>query len=137
MIGGSGPKKTLPLVAGYADMWNATGSPEHLATADAILRAACVAVGRDEREIERTVYLNVVIRDTPAEARRAWAATLETHGPQPGEDGLHAGGPVQAVAEALARYRDVGFAHPVLILRTPWDHATIEALPDLRAALGD
>ncbi len=49
LIGGSGPRKTLPLVARHADLWNAYGSPEELAAHDANLRAACEAAGRDER----------------------------------------------------------------------------------------
>ena len=78
LIGGSGPKKTLPLVARYADLWNTYGSPDELAASDAILRAACEAVGRDEREIERTVNVNVVIRRTRGEAERAWAGWMRS-----------------------------------------------------------
>jgi F420-dependent oxidoreductase-like protein len=136
LVGGSGPKKTLPLVARSADMWNCYGTPEEVAAADAILREACVAAGRDEREIERTVDLNVVIRATRKEAEGAWQAWLDTHQPQPGEGELDAAGSVDDVAEVLARYRAVGFAHPIMVFRTPWDLETIERLPELRAALG-
>ena len=135
LIGGSGPKKTLPLIARYGDMWNAYGRPEQLAASDAILRAACDAAGRDEREIERTVNLNAVIRPTRAEAERAWASWLEAHLPQEDERGLDAGGSLDEVAETLAAYRDVGFAHPVLIFRTPFDFETMDRLPELRARL--
>jgi alkanesulfonate monooxygenase SsuD/methylene tetrahydromethanopterin reductase-like flavin-dependent oxidoreductase (luciferase family) len=135
LIGGSGPRKTLPLVARYADLWNAYGSPDELAASDAILRAACEAVGRDEREIERTVNVNVVIRRDAAEARRAWSGWAAVHRPQDGEERLDAGGTVEEVAGALRRLAEVGFAHPVLIFRTPWDLETIDRLPELRAAL--
>jgi F420-dependent oxidoreductase-like protein len=135
LIGGSGPKKTLPLVARYADMWNTYGSPDELAASDAILRAACEAVNRDEREIERTVNVNVVIRPTRAEAERAWAGWMGRHRTQEGEDHLDAAGSVGLVADALRRLADVGFRHPVMVFRTPFDLETIEQLPDLRAAL--
>ena len=79
LIGGSGPKKTLPLIARHADMWNTYGSPDELAASDTILRAACEAAGRDEREIERTVNVNVVIRPTRAAAEEAWAGWMRTH----------------------------------------------------------
>ena len=49
LLGGAGPKKTLPLVARHADLWNLYGSPEKAADADAVLREACAAIGRDER----------------------------------------------------------------------------------------
>jgi alkanesulfonate monooxygenase SsuD/methylene tetrahydromethanopterin reductase-like flavin-dependent oxidoreductase (luciferase family) len=136
LIGGSGPRKTLPLVARYADLWNAYGTPEQVAASDAILQAACQAVGRAEREIERTVNLNVVIRRSRAEAERAWSGWVEAHLPQEDERGLDAGGSLDEVAETLARYRDIGFAHPIMLFRTPFDAETMERLPELRARLG-
>jgi F420-dependent oxidoreductase-like protein len=136
LLGGSGPRKTLPLVARSADLWNAYGTPEEVAAADTILRAACAAAGRDEREIERTVNLNVVIRGDRAEAERAWAGWAEAHLPQPGEEDLDAGGSLEDVVAVLTRYRDAGFRHPVLIFRTPFDVETIDRLPELRARLG-
>lgn len=135
LIGGSGPKKTIPLIARSADMWNAYGTPDEMAAADALLRAACEAAGRDERAIERTTNVNVVIRDDRASAEAAWDGWFRVHRPQGGEGRLTAGGTVEEVASVLRAYRDVGFAHPVLIFRTPWDLATIERLPELRAAL--
>ena len=135
LIGGSGPKKTLPLVARHADMWNAYGSPEEMAGSDAILRAACEALGRDEREIERTVNLNVVIRRDRDTALATWAKYVTRHAPQPGEERLDAAGSVGEVAEVLAGYRRVGFEHAILVFRTPFDHETMDRLPELRAAL--
>ena len=136
LVGGSGPRKTLPLVARCADMWNAYGSPGELAASDAILRAACEAVGRDADQIERTFNGNVVIRGSREAAERSWRGWLERHRPQSGEDRLNAFGTVDDVAEQLDRYRRVGFEHPVLIFRSPFDLETIDRLPELRAALG-
>jgi probable F420-dependent oxidoreductase len=55
MIGGSGEKVTLKLVAQYADSWNTFGPPEHFAQKAAVLDQWCAEVGRDPSEIERTV----------------------------------------------------------------------------------
>jgi alkanesulfonate monooxygenase SsuD/methylene tetrahydromethanopterin reductase-like flavin-dependent oxidoreductase (luciferase family) len=135
LIGGSGPLKTLPLVARHADLWSAYGSPDSLARSDALLRERCVEVGRDPDEIERTVNLNVVVRSSAAEARRVWAAYADAHQPRDGEGRLLVGGPVDAVADALADYVRVGITHPILIFRTPWDLETIAALGRIREAL--
>jgi alkanesulfonate monooxygenase SsuD/methylene tetrahydromethanopterin reductase-like flavin-dependent oxidoreductase (luciferase family) len=135
LIGGSGPTKTLPLVARHADLWNAYGSPASLAKSDAILREACLAVDRDPDEIERTVNLNVVVRPTAAEAERVWAEDAAAHRPREGEGRLLVGGPVEEVAQALAGYARVGIRHPILIFRTPWDLETIASLGALREAL--
>jgi F420-dependent oxidoreductase-like protein len=56
MIGGSGEKKTLRLVAQYADACNITASPEAGRKLD-VLRQHCEAVGRDYGQIEKTTML--------------------------------------------------------------------------------
>jgi alkanesulfonate monooxygenase SsuD/methylene tetrahydromethanopterin reductase-like flavin-dependent oxidoreductase (luciferase family) len=135
LIGGSGPTKTLPLVARHADLWNAYGSPESIAASDAILRGHCDAIGRDPDEIERSVNLNVVVRDSPTEADRVWASYVATHHPREGEGRLLVGGPVDAVAAGLAGYAAVGVRHPILIFRSPWDLETIGAIGEIKEAL--
>ncbi len=59
MVGGGGEKKTLRLVAQYADACNVFGSPEGIARKYAILDTHCAAVGRDPAEIERSTLQNV------------------------------------------------------------------------------
>jgi alkanesulfonate monooxygenase SsuD/methylene tetrahydromethanopterin reductase-like flavin-dependent oxidoreductase (luciferase family) len=135
LIGGSGPTKTLPLVARHADLWNAYGSPASLADTDAILRGRCAEVGRDPGAIERTVNLNVVVRSSAVDAARVWEGYASAHRPREGEGRLLVGGPVDAVADALAEYAVVGFRHPILIFRTPWDLETLSSLGALREAL--
>src|SRR4029077_8434254 len=77
MVGGGGEKKTLRIVAEYADIWNAFGTPETLARKDAILREHCAAVGRDPATIERSVGCKITIRKTAEEAERARRSLLE------------------------------------------------------------
>src|SRR5437763_1549604 len=60
LIGGNGPKRTLPLVARYANIWNAVFlSPaafhEHSAILDELLRAA----GRRPSEVQRTMMTSL------------------------------------------------------------------------------
>jgi F420-dependent oxidoreductase-like protein len=57
MIGGGGERKTLRLVARYADSCNFFGVPEMVAHKIAVLRGHCDAVGRDIEEIEVTALL--------------------------------------------------------------------------------
>ena len=135
LIGGSGPQKTLRIVARHADLWNAYGSPASLAASDAILGERCAEVGRNPAEIERTVNLNVVVRSTRAEAERVWAGYAAAHRPREGEGRLVVGGPVAAVAESLAGYARVGFRHSILIFRSPWDLETIRSIGAIREAL--
>jgi len=55
MIGGGGERKTLRLVAKYADACNLFPGPDLTRKLD-VLRAHCDAVGRDYDEITRTCY---------------------------------------------------------------------------------
>lgn len=69
VIGGSGPKLTLRVVAQYADVWNAaSGSPEEFAQSSAILDEHCAAVGRDPSAIARSIQL-LINYDDLAETR--------------------------------------------------------------------
>jgi alkanesulfonate monooxygenase SsuD/methylene tetrahydromethanopterin reductase-like flavin-dependent oxidoreductase (luciferase family) len=135
LVGGSGPRKTLRIVARHADMWNAYGTPASLGASDVILREHCAAIGRDEAGIERTFNVNAVVRSSPAEAERVWESYAATHRPRGGEGRLVDGGPVERVAEALAAYARAGFRHPILIFRSPWDLETIRSIGAIKEAL--
>jgi len=61
MIGGGGERKTLRLVAQYADACNLTDSfdPAFYRHKLDVVRTHCEAVGRDEREILKTASFTV------------------------------------------------------------------------------
>ncbi len=54
LIGGGGEKKTLRLVAQYADACNIFGPPDTVRTKLAVLKQHCDALGRDYGAIEKT-----------------------------------------------------------------------------------
>ncbi|MDG2002566.1 MAG: LLM class F420-dependent oxidoreductase [Novosphingobium sp.] len=74
MIGGGGEKKTLRLVAQYADACNLYGTPDVIAHKVDVLRGHCDAVGRDIGEIEVTALLQAQDDWTPDDVLRAAAA---------------------------------------------------------------
>jgi len=55
LIGGSGEKVTLRIVAEQADAWNAFGPPDSYAHKNGVLDEWCAKVGRDPAQIERTI----------------------------------------------------------------------------------
>lgn len=131
MIGGSGERKTLRIVARHADIWNAFGTPEELAHKDAVLRAHCADVGRDPATIERTVGCKITIRQTEAEAERVRRALLE-HNRTPmanveGDLTFWTGTPEQ-IAETMLAYRAVGFDGFIIELPAPYDRETMETM---------
>jgi len=58
-VGGSGPRRTLPLAARYADVWHAWGSPSSLREASARLDQLAAAGGRDPSVIMRAGSLSL------------------------------------------------------------------------------
>ena len=86
MIGGGGEKRTLRLVARYADMCNVTGGATTLAHKVEVLRRHCGEVGRDPAEISVTwmtpTILTTSARNT-AEMRELLAGS-ERSGRRPG-----------------------------------------------------
>jgi F420-dependent oxidoreductase-like protein len=81
LIGGSGEKKTLRLVAQYAQACNLFASPDLPHKLD-VLRGHCEAVGRDYDEIEKTVMMRF----------------------DPGHDGEH----VDSILEQLRGFAELG-----------------------------
>jgi len=59
MIGGGGEKRTLRLVAQYADACNIAAEPEAAAHKLDVLRQHCDTVGRDYDEIEKTSMVGI------------------------------------------------------------------------------
>ena len=75
LIGGGGERKTLRLVAQYADACNLIDGPDVGRKLD-VLREHCASVGRDYAEIEKTVYVLLDVGDDGAKTG-ALVARLE------------------------------------------------------------
>jgi alkanesulfonate monooxygenase SsuD/methylene tetrahydromethanopterin reductase-like flavin-dependent oxidoreductase (luciferase family) len=58
-IGGNGPRRTLPLVARYADVWHAWGTPDALRAANERLDEFAVDAGRDPSAVVRASSLSL------------------------------------------------------------------------------
>jgi F420-dependent oxidoreductase-like protein len=118
MIGGGGEKKTLRLVAQYADASNLFGGPADLLPKYAILAAHCEAVGRDFTEIERSNLQGVSLSD-----RSAWGRAAES--------------PDQIV-ERFGRLAEAGVQHVIISTADAHDTDALErlgrdVLPQLRS----
>lgn len=140
LIGGSGQRKTLPIVARFADMWN-PGAPttafSHVRNRAVALDGLCVQFGRNPLEIERTLDPVIMIRPGRLEAMKALGELLAARGGTPGAGYLEAAwlGPPEAIAEAFRPYLEIGFTHLIAGLPAPYDRRTIEGLGEVRALL--
>src|SRR5579859_1432272 len=69
LIGGSGEKVTLKLVAQYGDACNVSGDLETVKRKFAALKDHCEAIGRDYESIHRTAAAVCAIGETDEQAR--------------------------------------------------------------------
>lgn len=128
MIGGSGERKTLRTVARYADMWNAMGEVDFLRHKVEVLRRHCDDAGRDPAEIEFSAGCKPLIRDTEAEARRAWQARMEhNHTPmrEVERDGTFWVGTPEQLAEKMRERKTLGFHTFIGEMAAPFDEETL------------
>ncbi len=76
LVGGSGERKTLRLVAQYADACNLFGfEPEEIGRKVAVLDQHCADVGRDPTEVERTA----LVGENPFEDVDAFLRRMEAY----------------------------------------------------------
>lgn len=72
LIGGGGEKRTLALVARYADMWNFNSVPvEEYAHKVAVLKEHCKRIGRDPQEITLTYLSTMSVSEDAAQVVRS------------------------------------------------------------------
>ena len=102
LIGGSGERKTLRLVAEYADIWHGFVDPETYSRKARVLADHCAAVGRDPATIERSAG----VQASGVDALLARADALLEHGVTMLTVGSTGPDYDLTLAEALCRWRD-------------------------------
>ncbi|MGB5759497.1 MAG: TIGR03560 family F420-dependent LLM class oxidoreductase [Acidimicrobiales bacterium] len=69
LIGGGGERKTLRMVAQYADEWNVWADPTLMAHKISVLDEHCERLGRDPSEIQRSAVALLFLCDTEQQAQ--------------------------------------------------------------------
>jgi F420-dependent oxidoreductase-like protein len=102
LIGGGGEKRTLRLVAQYADYCNIVGDAATIEHKVAVLRAHCEDVGRDPASITVTRLSTLVITDTAEESRGTLELLGSIEGMEPGAFNVGTEDEIVAQLEELA-----------------------------------
>lgn len=139
LIGGSGERRTLRLVAEYADEWNMTPMPPDAYQRKAeILAEHCLAVGRDPGAIRHSIMLTHLIGRDQAELRGR-AQRLKAITGRPGEpdeilDTMRAGGRIvgtpDEVVEQIRNWEARGIERIMLQTLDMDDIAVLELIAD-------
>jgi F420-dependent oxidoreductase-like protein len=106
MIGGSGERRTLRLVAQYGDMCNVSGGPATVAHKLDVLRTHCKEVGRDPSEIVTTRLGTLVLTSSGAETDRSTSFLRGLAGDEFGEQFIV--GEAGEVVDRVGAFVDAG-----------------------------
>jgi F420-dependent oxidoreductase-like protein len=130
IVGGSGERRTLRIVAEHADGWNSLpSSVEQYRHKVGVLARHCADVGRDPSRIRQQVVVPMILADDEADAEERLRERADRLGVPVEElrSTFFAGTPEQCV-EALVPYAELGARDFLLQLRPPGDPTTMELL---------
>lgn len=135
VIGGSGRRKTLRIVARYADGWNTHGTLSGVRDDLAALEAHCAEAGRDPADIERSVSFPMIIRGSVAAAEARLDEQKARNRAAELEDVPPLCGPPERIADGLRPYVELGFRTIVVRLPAPFDRETLDRIGEVRDLL--
>lgn len=107
LIGGSGERKTLRMVAQYADGCNLFGDPDRARHLLGVLGEHCERLGRDPAGITKTVMMSIAIAEDEAGVAAKLQAMRDAGLPPSRIEGTVAGTPEQILERAHA-FKEVG-----------------------------
>ena len=126
-IGGGGERRTLRIVARYADGWNVPFiPPAEFARKRGVLAEHCGDEGRDPAEIRCAVNVGICADEAALGAQFGAIAELVRPGVVIGRG--------QAVVDRIGEYVDAGADQVNFALRAPWDHELIDLAAEAVAA---
>lgn len=119
MVGGSGEKLLMRVVAKHADRYNHPfGTPDELKRKIEVLKEHCKTIGRDHREIERSVLIRVIVGRDEREVGKTIGKvkskdeTVEQYMER--TNGKATVGTPEQVTHDLNEYMDLGIRHFIL-----------------------
>ena len=126
LVGGSGERKTLRMVAQYADASNVFGDPAQVRHLLGVLEGHCEAIGRDPAEITKTRLGTLAIAATHDEAARVLAGWPDRANLP--EERLRAVlnlGDADEIGEQVEALLDAGLDGLIFHLPNPYDLETV------------
>ncbi len=125
LVGGSGERRTLRLVAAHADACNLFGEPDVVARKVAVLRSHCAELGRDPAEISVTHLSTALVADDAAGLRDAVRRTCPPRrSPEQHAAAVHAG-TIEQHVDRVARLVAAGVDHVIVSLPDIEDPAAV------------
>ncbi len=130
MIGGTGEKVLLKIVAKHADMWNTSGPAELMAQKIAIIHRHGETVRRDTSKIEMTVMMPLCYRNADREGFvQGLIAGMRGTTPEVARKQIMIGDK-QECLDTIDRYRKVGVTHFIFMTFAPYNVDEMQAFAE-------
>jgi F420-dependent oxidoreductase-like protein len=138
LVGGGGEKRTLRIVAEYADACNISGSLATIQRKLAVLEQHAASVGRDLDLITKTALKMIIVNEKPHEvARIAAAARVEWKLDEAAFADFAFFGNQQQVVEQIGRYLSSGIDGLICIIPGQFDQELVASAGEsVREAVG-
>jgi F420-dependent oxidoreductase-like protein len=133
LVGGGGERRTLRLVAQYADACNLTGSADAVRHKLAVLARHCADVGRDCADIEVTHLSTALVATDPDTLAAEVGRRAPARGAARWRSWVHPGTVEDHVLRVEA-LRSVGVQHVIVSLVGVWDSPAVERYAEVMAA---
>jgi F420-dependent oxidoreductase-like protein len=131
MIGGTGERVLLRLVARHADMWNASAPAARMRELGDVIARHAERERRDPGRIEKTVMLPLCYRAAPAreEFVQRLVASMRQTTPEAAREQIMIGG-TQECLDTVERYRAAGVTHFIFMTFAPYFVDEIQAFAE-------
>jgi len=136
LIGGSGEKRTLRLVAKYGDAANLFGSPDTVAHKVGVLHGHCDDLDRDLGTIQVTHLVNTLVASDRKELRRRVDALRSRDQSVEEYSKTHNAGTADELSEFFSRYDRAGARHSIVSIPDVSSIGSIEAFEPVITAFG-
>ena len=131
MIGGTGEKVLLRIVAEHADMWNTGAQAERMKHLIEVIDRHGEKLGRDTRAIEKTVLMPLCYRAAPDRQQfvQQIIAQMEGSDPEKARRRIMIGDK-QECLDTIERYTRVGVTHFIFMTFVPYNEDEIQAFAE-------
>jgi F420-dependent oxidoreductase-like protein len=134
LVGGGGERRTLRLVARYADACNVFGDPPRVGHKTEVLRAHCEEVGRDPAAVEVTHLTNALPAPDRASLRREVDRLRDRNTSAETYMARQGAGTVDDLVELFTAYSEAGADHSIVSMPTVWEEGSVETFADVIAS---
>ena len=135
LVGGGGERRTLALVARYADACNVFGDPTRVEHKVGVLRAHCEGLGRDPASVEVTHLTNALAAAGRKDLREKVDRLRDRNISAEQYVARFNAGTVDDLVELFGRYSAAGADHSIVALPDVWEEGSVETFGDVIAKL--